>query len=147
MTLQISQGVRDGLAKTGALKTLLDGGKVRIYSGSPPASPNDAESGTLLVTVESTEVGNLMTFDTTLAGAGILQKTITETWTANAVATGTAGYWRYVADPADAGGASTTEERVQGTASTSGADMNMSSVAVVSGAPQTIDVFKLTIPE
>jgi hypothetical protein len=148
MALKLSQGVRDGLLLTGSFKALMDGGKVRIFTGAAPASPNDAESGTLLVTIQSDDVGdNLCDFDAVLPAAGQIEKESTQVWSANAVATGTAGYFRYVANPADAGGSSTTEERLQGNVGTSGSDLNMSSVNIVSGAPQTIDTFKVTIPE
>jgi len=46
----------------------------------------------------------------------------------------------------DTGLFSTTDTRIQGTISTSGADLNMSSLNIALGATQTIDQFQLTFP-
>jgi hypothetical protein len=145
MALTISQGLQDALALTGSLKAILDGGEIRIRTGAAPASPNDAESGTLLVTIKQLAGDFLLDFDAALSGPGQLQKEATQTWQANAVATGTAAHFRYTF-AADGGGSSTTEKRLQGNVSTSGSDLNMSSVAISSGAPQTINTFFVNIP-
>ena len=60
------------------------------------------------------------------------------------MAGGTATYYRFVAN-GDTGVASTTEKRLQGTVGTVGADLNMTSVALTSGAPQTIDSYWASI--
>jgi hypothetical protein len=149
MALKLSQGLRDALLITGAFKGQMDGVEIRIFSGTAPASPNDAETGTKLVTIQSDDVGDsLMDWDGTLPAAGQIQKDQGQVWSSNASATGTAGYFR-VTFPigTDAGGSSTTLKRLQGNVGTSGSDLNMSSVSIVNGAPQTIDTFKLTIPE
>jgi hypothetical protein len=71
-------------------------------------------------------------------------------WSFNgAVAAGagtTAGWFRLVASTVDAGGASTTLERLDGSIAVSGADMNLSNITIVSGAPNTIDTFTYTQP-
>jgi hypothetical protein len=46
----------------------------------------------------------------------------------------------------DTGVLSTTQKRLQGTCGLAGADMNMSSVGLVSGATQTIDAATLAMP-
>jgi len=149
MALQLSQGLRDALLVTGSFKAVMDGGEIRIFSGSAPASPNDAETGTKLVTIQSDDVGDsLMDWDSTLSAAGQITKEATQVWSSNASATNTAGYFRYTFPiGTDAGGSSTTLKRLQGNVGTSGSDLNMSSVSIVTGAPQTIDTFKITIPE
>ena len=60
--------------------------------------------------------------------------------------TGTAGYFRYESTVTDAGGSSALLMRIQGTCGTSGADYNMSSTSLTSGATHTIDTFTLTLP-
>jgi hypothetical protein len=148
MALKLSQGLRDAMLITGSFKVVMDGGEVRIFTGSAPASPNDAETGTKLVTIQSDAGDNLMDFDASLSAAGQIQKDTTQVWSSNASATGTAGYFRYTFPiGTDAGGSSTTLKRLQGDVGTSGSDLNMSSVSIVNGAPQTIDTFKITIPE
>ena len=68
------------------------------------------------------------------------------TWSFNGIAVGTAGWFRLVASSADGGGASTTLERLDGSIAVSGADMNLSNIAITIGAPNTIDTFTYTQP-
>lgn len=67
-------------------------------------------------------------------------------WSFNGVAVGTAGWFRFIASSADGGGASTTLERLDGSIAVSGADMNLSNIAITVGAPNTIDTFTYTAP-
>lgn len=145
MALVLSTGLRQGILHTGALNTLLDSGEIRIWSGSAPSGADDTATGTLLVTINtSTGSGfNLKFLDT--AVAGVLSKSL-NTWDGVAVATGTAGYFRYCASTSDANGTSTTEIRIQGAVSTSGAELNMSSTSITSAATTTIDTFDITMP-
>lgn len=76
---------------------------------------------------------------------GVLSKETT-VWQATAVATGTAGWFRIEADPADDQGASTSFRRLDGSISTSGADLNISSLAITTSATETINTFTLTVP-
>lgn len=82
------------------------------------------------------------------AAAGVFTKDITQTWSGTAVATGTAGWFRYKGSVADAGSAdaSAVYLRMDGSISTSGANMNMSSTSIVSGALQTLSTFQFTVP-
>lgn len=77
--------------------------------------------------------------------AGVLAKETT-VWQGDAVATGTAGYFRFEADPSDDQGATTTFRRLDGSIATSGADLNISSTSLVTDATQTINTFTLTVP-
>jgi len=82
------------------------------------------------------------------AAAGVITKDASQTWSGAAVATGTAGWFRYVGSIADAGAldSSAVYLRMDGVVATSGADMNMSSTAVTSGATQTLSSFSFTVP-
>ncbi len=145
MALSLSTGLRNGILDANPLNTLLDAGEIRIFSGSGPSTANDTETGTLLVTI-NTVTGSgfdLKFLDT--AASGVLSKSI-NTWDGVAVATGTAGYFRYCASTSDAGGTSTTEIRIQGAVATSGAELNMSSTSITSAATTTIDTFDITMP-
>lgn len=145
MALNLSEGLRDGILDTNALNTLLDSGELRIYSGSAPSLANDTETGTRLVTISTvTGSGFVLKFQNT-ASSGVLSKQ-TNTWDGVAVATGTAGYFRYCASTSDAGGTSTTEVRIQGAVATSGSELNMSSTSITNGATTTIDTFDITMP-
>jgi hypothetical protein len=142
MSLKLSTGLRNGMLDTSPFKTLLDASRLKIYSGSAPADADQAE-GTELVSIGSDNADTHCHF---LASAvsGVLSKN-TDVWSGVAGATGTASYFRLVVND-DTGVLSTTELRMQGTIGTSGADLNMSSVAIVIAAVQTIDTFDLTMP-
>lgn len=142
MSLKLSTGLRDGLLDTSPFKTLLDASRLKIYSGAAPSDADQAE-GTVLVSIGSNNADTHCHF-LGAAVSGVLSKN-TDIWSGVAGATGTATYFRLVVNT-DTGVLSTTEIRMQGTIGTSGADLNMSSVSIVSGATQTIDTFDLTMP-
>ncbi len=145
MALSLSTGFRNGILDTNYLQQLLDAGEIRIYSGSAPSTADDTETGTLLVTINTVTGSGFDCHFQLTATAGVISKQ-TNTWDGVAVATGTAGYFRYCASTGDAGGTSTTEIRIQGAVATSGAELNMSSVSITSSATSTIDTFDITMP-
>lgn len=140
-------------ARGGSLKDIFKDGQMHIYSGSQPTSPDVAVTGTLLLTVtESAGAFVHGAFDNALEFEddptdGEMEKASGETWQADGVAAGTAGYFRLVANPTDNGADSTTLPRVDGSVGTSGADLNMSTTSITVGATYTIDSFKLTLPQ
>lgn len=67
-------------------------------------------------------------------------------WSFVGVAAGTAGCFRFVQSIPDAGGASATAVRMDGSIATSGADLNLSNLSVTPGAPNTVDTFSWTQP-
>jgi len=76
--------------------------------------------------------------------AGVLAKN-SDVWSGVGLAAGVAGYFRLVTSQ-DGGLLSAEDVRLQGAISTSGADLNMSSLNIALGATQTIDGFQLTFP-
>jgi hypothetical protein len=144
MAAKYSLGLRNALAVTGSLKNQLDGCFLRLYAGTAPASPNDAiGAATLLCEISNGGAGG--TFEAT-ASDGTLVKSTSETWSGNNVASGTATFFRLV-KTGDAGDASTSAIRIQGTVGVGGVDMQMTNPTLVSGAPQAFDYFYLTMPE
>lgn len=140
-------------AKGGSLKDILKDGVIKVYSGSQPASPDDAVAGTLLITFTVSSgafvagaFGNGLEFENDPL-EGVIEKASGEVWSGVAVATGTAGWFRFVGNATDAGGASTTLPRIDGSVGTSGSDLNFGSTAIVLGRTYTIDSFILTLPE
>ena len=137
----------------GSIKDVFKDGVLRIYSGSQPASRRhgcqlapccwrSVRALALLWPVLSTTAWSLVT-----AASGAIAKATAETWQDTGLAAGTAGYFRLVANATDAGAASTTLPRIDGSVGTSGADLNMSSTTIAVGATYTIDSFTLTLPE
>ena len=76
----------------------------------------------------------------------MLSKAAAETWQGTAVATGTAGWFRCYQAGDDPSAAETELARFDGSIATSGAQLNMSSTAIVISAVQTISAFTYTQP-
>ena len=117
---------------------------IEIYTGTQPSSADDAPTGTLLVTIYSDGSSAGLEFGDSSSGTiGIKSG---ETWTGTAVNTGTAGWFR-LKQAGDSGASSTTDSRMDGAVATSGAELNMSSTSITTGAIQAISTFTVTFPE
>lgn len=145
--MKLSTGLRNYLMATGSFKGGLDGSYIEIYSGTAPASADDAVPGgsTLLCRVSVGDTVTGVTFETT-STPGLLVKNAAETWAGTNVATGTAEWFR-MSPTADGEGESTSALRVQGGVGFAGADLNITDTALVSGANQTVDYFSILMPE
>ncbi len=150
--LILSTGLRNAMLGTSGFKTALAAGILYIYDGAQPASADAAVTGTLLakITVGSGAFAfgsatNGLDFDS--PADGVIEKAAAETWSGVGLADGTAGWFRLMGNVSDAGGTSTTLARLDGSVGTSGADLNLGSVAIRTGATVTIDVFQFTLPE
>lgn len=142
--MKVSTGLRNKLLDTGSLKATMDLGSVKIYAGTVPASADDAlGSATLLCTITQNSTATGISLDTAAVG-GVIAKAA-EVWSGTNVASGTATFFRHVAT-GDDGTSSTTQARIQGTVGTAGADLNISSVSLTSGATQTIDFYNVALP-
>jgi hypothetical protein len=137
--------------KGGSLKEIFMDGVIRIYSGSAPSTADASVTGTLLVEISVSSgtfahgtAANGLEFGA--AASGVIAKASGETWSGSAAASGTAGYFRLLGNPADSGALDTALPRIQGSIGTSGADLNMTSTSITSGATYTIDTFQLTLP-
>lgn len=142
---KLSTGLRDHTLGTDDFIAGLNGGVIRYYSGAVPATADAALAGNVLLNVISNNAaGTGITFDPTPIN-GVISKNSAEVWRGQNVANGVASFFRFSA-LADAGGASTTEKRLQGTIGTVGADLNLSSTTMVSGNYRTIDSFNIAQP-
>lgn len=146
MSLKFSTGLRQGLAVSGSLRSLLNEGLLRIYSGAAPINA-DATLGTavLLNEISAGGTGTPLTFEATAPG-GVLTKAAVENWTGNNQASGSPSFFRYVL-PSDAGDTSSTEVRIQGSCGPIGNDLIITQLPLVSGQPLTLELFQLAIPE
>jgi hypothetical protein len=110
---------------------------VFIRSGAQPTNPDDAATGTLLVTFTFSGIPSLWTFTTsstgtaTITGAGLPKSGVI-------AATGTAGYFRVE----DGSG----NVIFDGTVGTSGADMILNNVSISVSGTITLDSFAFSIP-
>ena len=137
-------------ASGGSVAGIFKNGVIRIYTGAQPSTADAAETGTLLCelsvasgTFVPGSPENGITFGQVVAG--ILGKATNEVWSGVNVATGTAGWFRIYANDRTLG-VSTTTSRLDGACATSGAQMNMSSTALVQNITTTIDGVQLNMP-
>lgn len=151
MSLKYSTGYRN-TALAAALSAapvapIMDGCVLAMYAGAEPASADAALDGaTLLATYSVGGAGDPLQWDAPVDGTA--SKPSAASWSATAVATGTPSFFRYQLG-ADDGTASTTAVRIQGKVgpvSDPSADLALSSMAIVNGAPLTIDAASATIP-
>lgn len=144
--MKASTGLRNYMLDTGSMKAGLAGGFLKIYKGAVPADADAAATGTLVLTVSVNSDGVTGLSMAAAAAAGVLAKAA-EVWSGVVEAGGphTAAYFRFVT-AADDGTLSTTQRRLQGTIGTAGADMNLASTELTSGATRTIDYFNVALP-
>lgn len=150
MTIKLSTGARTLLAGTSGFGATFANGVIHVYSGPQPLTADAAVTGTLLgkITKDAAAFAfgsstNGLTF--AAASAGTISKS-TDVWKMLGLAVGTAGWFRLMGNATDALGVSTAAPRMDGTIGTSGADLNLSNIAIIVDAPSTVDVFTFTIP-
>lgn len=145
MAVQLSSGLRDHMLVTGSFKSGLDGGVLRVYAGTVPATADaDISGNTLLCTISNNAAGTGINFETTVA-AGVLTKAAAEVWRGQIVTNGTATFFRFSAI-GDTTAASTTAKRLQGICAVVGGDLNFSNVNFVSGNYRIVDSLNVTLP-
>lgn len=105
---------------------------VKIYTGSQPSTGDTTETGTLLATV--------VLADPAFGSASSGVATATDPAAVNAVATGTAGWFRLE----DSAGANVFDGDC--TATGGGGTMTLSTTSLVSGSPVDITSFTVTMP-
>lgn len=131
MAIQLSVAVRN--ARLDSIETTVGtSAKLRIRTGTPPATCATADSGTVLATIDCPSDW--------LAAASGGSKSISGTWQdLSADATGTAGHFRLY----DSAG---TTCHLQGTvtATGGGGDMEVSSTSFTAGQSFTVNTFTLT---
>ena len=150
MAVRFSTGLRNAMLGSTGLDAALTNGVIYIYSGAQPATADSAIAGVLLgkVTVDAGAFAhgsptNGLNFDSPVAG--VIAKAAAENWQFNGVADGTAGWFRFAGNPNDDGTSSTTLSRIDGSIAKTGGDMTLSNTAIVTAAPNTVDVFQLTM--
>jgi hypothetical protein len=109
---------------------------LKIYTGTQPALDGSL-TGTLLATLTFASSGNA--FASATAASGTVTAAANAITAATAAATGTAGYFALVSQ-----GGSTV---LTGTVGTSGADLNLSTLSIVSGATVSCSSFSITQPQ
>lgn len=150
MAIRFSTGLKNALLDTSDLKTLLDDGVLRVYSGTVPDDA-DAALGSATLLNEYTDAGAALAGGTgldfdTAAASGALGKDPAQDWEGEAVAGGVATFFRFV-QQADDGTLSTTQVRIQGSVGGVGADLFVQSTTFVLSTTYTIDYFSVSVPD
>ena len=141
--MKVSTGLRSQMLDTAPLKTIMALGFLKLYGGAIPSDADAAATGTLITTISVNSTGTGISFDAAASG-GVLAKAA-EVWSGVNGSSTAVTYFRHVA-VGDDGTLSTTQPRIQGTVGTAGADLNISSTSLVSGATQTIDFYNVALP-
>jgi hypothetical protein len=123
------------IAAVNAAAALANGGTIQVYTGSQPALDGSL-TGTLLATVTF----GATAFATATASGGTVTATANAITSGTIAATGTAGYFAVL----ESGGSTVIGT---GSVGTSGADLNLSSLSLVSGANFAVTAFTLTQPQ
>lgn len=155
MSWSMSTGMNRGLlgltAPYGSVAELLAAGTIWIYNGSRPADADTATTDTVLlkITLDGLAfVTGVTTNGLNLALTGLVLKQASgETWKGEGLADDTAAWARWYANDADpTTGASTTDVRMDGIVSTSGADVNMANgTAVATGVDSEVTDVSFTM--
>lgn len=137
-------------ANGGSISDLFRNSVLDIYSGSQPANADAAETGTKLVSITLSSgaftggnATNGLNFD--ISTDGRLVKDVDEVWSGLGLAAGTAGWFRFYANPYTTG-SSTSAVRLDGSVATSGGQLNISNTAITIGGTTTIDSATSTMP-
>lgn len=139
---------------TGApFKTVMDLGFIYIYSGTQPLTPELAASANGSVQLcKITLVGEAtgLSFEAVnYIAAGQISKSTSATWQGTVSATGTAAWFRFVDHGDDPNVAATAGDKIRfdgSVGTTSSSDLQLTTTALVLGAPLTIDSFDVTLP-
>ncbi len=146
--MNVSTGYKDAVAN--AIKAALDYGVIHLFSGAKPASPNDAEAGTLLAII--TDNGGAFVSGQQTNGlrlgapaAGVLNILAGQNWKSNScLATGVVGWGRFYANTV-VQGASVVGVRFDFTVGVAGADLNLVTTQIRAGLPFAISSFSITV--
>lgn len=118
MAIRLSSGLKAALYGNFGISAMLQYGSIEVYSGTQPATADDAPTGTYLGRI--TQNGLVFTPGSTGDGALLVgldafgQLAKSGTWTFNGEATGTAGWWRWRWNAIDDGEVSLYHSRIDG---------------------------------
>lgn len=145
MGMKISTGLAKAMLDTGSFSASLSGMKLKIYSGTEPATADAAlGAAVLLCTVSDAGGAGALSFEAAAVG-NALSKLSSQTWSGTNVASGTASFCRLEL-ASDTGASSSSEVRVQGDVGVAGKFLNLSSISLTAAAVQTVDSLSVTMP-
>lgn len=148
MSIRLSDEARNRLLDggvNGGVKACYDLGFINIYQGSQPSSANTGATGALLGTVTVNGDGSTgLSFDA--AVAGVISKAAAQSWKFVGLTAGIAGWFRLYTAGDTPASTDSTKPRIDGAVGTSGAELNLSNVAIAVAQVNTVDGFTITAP-
>lgn len=142
--LKSSTGLAAALMVTGSFVSVMNLCKIKVFSGSEPATADAAETGTLLLTITNNSTATGLTWEAAATGRSALKKG-SETWSGVVASSATAGYFRVLA-AGDTGALSTTEARLQGVVgNTASADLFFTNPAFTFGDTKSLAAFSVEL--
>jgi len=149
--INLSTGAKTMLLSTGSLNSIFTTGCIRVYSGAPPASADDAITGSLLGTISTGgltftpgSATNGLLFETP-AVLGVLSKKTADSWKLAGSAIGSAGWARFVGNAVDSGASSTSLPRMDFDVGTTSGVLQLTSTATTVGSITSIDSFSISL--
>lgn len=132
-------------SRGGSISDLFRNGYLQCYTGTQPANPDSAATGTLVATytlnhgafTAGTDT-NGINFDE--VSGGTLSKDASETWQTESNG-GIVGWFRFMSNSSTPAGTDPGQVRFDGSVATSNADLNMSPTTQVASTIYTIDTW------
>ena len=144
MALQLSRGLTTKLLGTSSMKSLMEGGFLRIFTGSQPSTVESVETGSLIATLYGLAGTAGINWGT--ASSGSLPKNAT-TLSGTAGIAGVAGWFRFydinLFTGVDSAG---TAVRFDGDIGTVTGALKLSNTTFAVGSPVIIDSAQFTVP-
>ena len=145
--INLNSALRMAIATDYGIMAMMQYGCIKIFSGSQPASADDAEQGELLAVI--TQDGIPFQWGT---GQGALELEPGPTigacqkqgdWKLSVIQSGTAGWWRFVGNGYDDGGAEVWQPRIDGLV---GEGLILPEVNLTASAVLSVESFIFIIP-
>lgn len=153
---QTASDLRDAINRDGIYTATVSGAIVTISPRAGAGTSHNTYTVSAGLTTITASYANMASGTAPVAGlvwappvAGVLAKPSTAVWGFTGVAAGTAGWFRMVASESDPGtlvSAAPYYVRMDGSIAVSGADLNLSNIAIAVGSPNTIDSLSFTVP-
>ncbi len=148
--IRLSTGLRSALVLDAGIGAMMNGGIIRVYGGTQPATPDDPAATTLLATI--TTEGKTFVPGADTVGAGLLLAFVPPSalvkngiWTLKGVNNGTATWWRWFWSQSDSNLQSTYFPRIDGGVG-EGLSFNLQSTEITAATEFDIDSFQLVFP-
>lgn len=150
MTVRVSSGFKQAILGPAAFETIFNGGRILLFSGAQPASPDLAATGVLLgeITADGLPwIANGVQGGLRFARSGMwVLKDPAQAWRLRMIATGTAGYFRLVGKGLDSLDDSTIATRIDGAIGAGGAaDLVLADTHLVAGSSTPVQSFLYSI--